>query len=42
MRTDLESVLARKSERLIVTAINEGFFEMYCSWLDSVKRIDLG
>ena len=42
MNTDLKSVLAKKSERLIVTAINEGFLQMYRNWMESLKRVGLG
>lgn len=41
MKTDWKSLLATKSDRLIVTAINEGFLGMYRNWLESLKRVGL-
>jgi hypothetical protein len=42
LKTKLDSVLRRKDERLIVTAINEGFLEMCRNWLESLRRVGLG
>ncbi|NNM03938.1 MAG: hypothetical protein HKO65_02450 [Gemmatimonadetes bacterium] len=42
MKTELQSILANKSDRLIVTAINEGFLEMTLNWLESLRRVGLG
>lgn len=42
MRTQLDSVLATKSPRLIVAAINQGYLDMCLNWLESLRRVGLG